>query len=223
MVCENAQWAKVHWVDVSGNKGSFYTEHLPVFYELVSNGFIGGQCPNVQYKVVIEGIGATTHSGWQAWGCGVTVQWRSVAVTGKIKGIIEKSGNLIWIQYTHPSLGDAEKIFAIDNNQSHQVRWFPYCFKTSAPYFVLQGSAKIINIIRVDGLPDNCGNLPAPCDLKITDSRGLIYQKAFDNACPTVTVECSDERCPPGTCEVDCHGHKCCYNAQGNVVKVIGG
>jgi len=223
MACENSQWAKVLWVDDNGGRGNFYTKHPPVSYELIYNAptFTGGQCPNVQYKVVIQAEGATTHTAWQAWGCGVLVQWTSVPMLGKIKGIVEKPDGRIWIQYVHPTLGDIEDIFSLDGNTTNSIFWTPACLRINNPYRVLQGTAHIIGIIRVDGQPDNCGNLPTPCDFRITDSRGLVFTKTFDSACPIVTVECSGDKCPSNTCEVDCRGHKCCYNSQGQVVKVI--
>lgn len=225
MACENSQWARISWVDSNSGRGNFYTKHPPVSYQLISNTptFTGGQCPNVQYKVQVRVRGATTHPLWvTSYGCNVPIVWRSTAFNGKIRGLVEKTNNALWVQYTHPVLGDIESLFSLDGDESNSLRWAFGCAQANSPYLYLKESAEIIGVIRVDGQPDNCGNLPSTCELKVTDARGLVFTKIFDGSCPTVRIECSNNKCPTNTCEVDCHGHKCCYNAQGQVVKVIG-
>lgn len=224
MACENAQWAKVHWVDVSGNKGSFYTEHLPVSYELVTHPppFTGGQQPNIQYKIQYKQAQVLTNGTVQTFGAPFETTLGSNANKAPFSNLRMYFDNVEQFGTINGYMGFAKSIAASNGQVSLTMNTIN---AQNVRALLLSGARGIaeIKFVPVTGSPLPNDNPPSTCDLKITDVRGLIYQKAFDNACPTVSVECSDDTCPPGTCEVDCHGHKCCYNAQGNVVKVIGG
>ncbi len=51
--------------------------------------------------------------------------------------------------------------------------------------------------------------LPSECALEFYQNSNLVYQRK-EAICPTVWEE--EEKCPPGTCEVECGAHICCYD-----------
>jgi hypothetical protein len=88
------------------------------------------------------------------------------------------------------------------------------CINTSSPAYGRRLDLASIDIIRVDGQPDNCGD----CVFKVTKNNVVVYQKATP-VCPTVTHTCG-EQCPPGTCQCDCGSVVCCYDTvTGKAVK----
>lgn len=59
------------------------------------------------------------------------------------------------------------------------------------------------------------------CRVKISDTRGLVYNKIFEDNCPEISHFCQGNNCPPDTCAVDCDDHICCYDNRGIAVKTI--
>ena len=57
------------------------------------------------------------------------------------------------------------------------------------------------------------------CAFKIFDALGNVVYQRTEDVCPIAWEEDIQEECPPGTCEVECHGKICCYNSQGISIK----
>ncbi len=77
------------------------------------------------------------------------------------------------------------------------------------------GSVKIEEIIPITGGYEY--------EFRVFDERGLVFSKILEEI-PTVDDYCilTQEKCPPGTCECDCHlSYTCCYGKDGIVKKII--
>jgi hypothetical protein len=184
MACEGAQWARIYWKNADNNEVNFYSQHLPVFYELIQ----GGTKTRITYR------------------------WRQCFSYPDLIKIYDYSPEAIYTLqqddfYQNCSAGSGSPTFF----------WSLLRNGVVISQFDFGGGRNAYDLLEIATIsPAGSG-----CVLKISDNRGAIFQQTFTDTCPVVKVECSNDVCPPGTCEVLCHGHKCCYNAQGNVVKII--
>jgi YD repeat-containing protein len=107
----------------------------------------GGQCRDVGYTVTLSATNFNTRFG----PCGVQHQIQ-VGVTGPVYGLINSQGfitisawNGVGI-FFRPEIRDDTSLGCADY------------FDT----FIHASDTKIVNIVRADGQPDNCGNAPQP-------------------------------------------------------------
>ncbi len=82
-------------------------------------------------------------------------------------------------------------------------------------------SAHGMNLVKTAVVPADGGTLSVDCQVNIYDSRGFVFSKTFDTTCPNITYICQANECPPGTCEVDCGDHICCYDNRGIAIQTI--
>lgn len=74
----------------------------------------------------------------------------------------------------------------------------------------------ITNLVRTDGLPDNCGE--PECRFEVTDALGVIYSRT-ETECPEVQ---GGSKCPPDTCcECEKGNRLCCYSCEGKLLREI--
>jgi len=110
---------------------------------------------------------------------------------------------------------------SIRTNWGNNYRIYHYdgCRRARFSTGYTYASSLTVEIIRTDGLPDDCGE--SECVFEITDSTGVIYTRT-ESECPiNVTVECAEE-CPPNThCECVHGGVKCCFDDNGMLIKRI--
>ena len=57
------------------------------------------------------------------------------------------------------------------------------------------------------------------CAFKVFDAQGNVVYQRTEDVCPIAWDEPLQEKCPPGTCEVECHGKICCYDSNGISIK----
>jgi hypothetical protein len=227
MVCEGAKSARLTWVKNNGESEDVLITKPPFTYTLVQREppFTGGQCPAVDYKVRIDVTGATTHPFYANQGCGKTNTWTSRPFTGTIVGVREtstgsKQVQVGYIRYTAPEAGVTWDVFRLDNNLTNIPYAVSKCTRLTNPYGYMAGTLRNIRIIRADGEADDCGNIPSDCVLTVKNNLNeIIYEKTFSSECPSVNVECIDNKCPTGTCEVACGNIICCYGSDGIAIE----
>lgn len=210
MACENSQWAKVLWVDDNGVKGSFYTKHPPVSYA----------CAYDNWELAYKEPEFETYTGYAAIS-NVVINYPLRVCLGNqypVFGTLPvKDKTIFWV-----SNGLYNATFCVDGVPRPARRICNVLVSGSGNH---GGSNCLAGLggwsISGNYEPYDLNKHSSGYKLSITDSRGLVFTKTFDNGCPSITVECSGDKCPSNTCEVDCRGHKCCYNSQGRVVKVI--
>jgi hypothetical protein len=177
-----------------------------------------GKCP-VLYHVFGQYISLNLDS------CGLRSYWRtSYAVNG---GLVT--------DYLPQKTQDNEWVIPLNTGFNHPIRPINFtlyssknlgdttgnlfytsggCINISSPTYGGRLDLGEIEIIRVDGQPDNCGD----CTFKVTKNNTVVYQKTTPT-CPTVNHFCG-EQCPAGSCECNCGTRVCCHHpTTGAVIK----
>ena len=127
--------------------------------------FTGGQC-DAPYHVEVEIDNANTGG---AFSCGATrlinTQSTGATVPGPIVGVVDidlgfglvvrvqgtsATGTPVYRRLGVPGVGQETSVRSSCGNYSG----------SDSNAFALPGSARIVNVIRTDGMPDNCGNPP---------------------------------------------------------------
>ena len=147
----NQKWSCSAGVCSLDPNGS-YSSQAECEAALIPPDFNGGQC-SVPYNINYTAFGNT----FPPYGEPTSLVSGSVTLTGKIRGtacIVTASGSsgqnwrYVWYIYTDPIPAG-----------------FPIYTDSVAGFLVSdpRGYLRIDSIVRSDGLPDNCGNLPSTC------------------------------------------------------------
>lgn len=131
------------------------TDDPPTFP--VNPGFTGGQCPGVSYNC----YGYYISNNIEVDGCGTVVTWTSGQIDGPVVGVNLPAG----IPQSAAVIGNQSLDWAqcrSDNTGTLiQYRGDPCGFaNVSAPTVFNNESVIITHCLRVDGLPDDCGDPP---------------------------------------------------------------
>jgi hypothetical protein len=118
----------------------------------------------------------------------------------------------------HPERGNGQIYLECRGDDNNPILPFAeYLFTSIGPNYIV----KVINLSRLDGLPDNCGG-NGTCVFTVSDTKGKLFQKEAEK-CPEYRIEC-DNDCPPGTtkcgdCCLDCASIKSSLNAARQAVQ----
>ncbi len=222
-ICQGADKTYLKVFIGEEEKFNFYTSFSSVRWEVIEKT---GDDPTGQYWVAIS----YTNTGTKhfSYGCGET-KYASVyarpamsqyrLIQGAIRGIVlnKKSyeGAPSYKLKVETSWGSIIEYLITDTiygNRSLQSK------SECNPNFIsaaLPGSVIIDEIIPITGSYEY--------EFRVFDERGLVFSKILEEI-PTVDNYCvfPQEKCPPGTCECDCHpSYTCCYGKDGIVKKII--
>ena len=219
--CSDAIGAFFRITQANGEQNFFYTKDVPASYTLKP---LIGQCFKSYWVDGYYGAANTRSSS-----CNQIRYWTKHRVNGQIIGLepsILTSGSTIKYLAIKFRTLDGRILFSYPKSTSGTfIRVEPSCRRVSGTNlgYALDiangGQWQITNIATVDGSSDDCGG----CELKITDIRGVVFEKIYEDECPTVDVICRGkaEKCPEHTCKVDCKNHWCCYDRNGIPQKII--
>lgn len=166
-----------------------------------------GQCPTY-YDVTVSYLECLSCG----YDCSAPRNKRTRTTTTRVMGPVQ---DVLWTSTQSPNINNRKVALVIRaNNQSTNVIggsggvcmaiWEPTLYNIFS-----------VNIVRVDGKPDNCAPpTENQCKFIVSDNSGIIYTQTTAQ-CPTnVTATCG-KQCPPNTCECR-HGNRvCCYDSNG--------
>lgn len=230
--CENSDLSFVRWTNPETEEvEQFRSEYTPISYAFEEietlPEFEGGKCPNVQYRFYYQRaiISSGTFQGW-----------REVESRGIPDSYIPPFSGLKFTVNGNPITRRDGENYLYD--WGYRYAGFPP-YNTSRSYrvtvndqqqtdlFIYGGTESGIRIIGFKATnnqvncPEDSNDPTIECQLNITDIRGQVFSKKFDETCPLVEVICEDNLCPNGTCSVNCGNHICCYDNRGIAVKTI--
>ena len=161
---------------------------------------------------------------YQGYGCGdtITIRTRSFSsgkiVNYELNQFIESEQISLDLTTKNSTRTNREIIKFVypDSNGDHplylpNVSYLGSC-SINNPSFARVGVKDVRNLrfepLSPDVTPVEC------CILTITKDGEIVFQETRD-VCPEVR---EGDKCPEGTCKVDCHTHYCCYGSDGKAV-----
>lgn len=233
--CLDSNLSFLRWFNSKTEKEEqFRSDFPPVSYTLEETeeppDFLGGKCPGTSYRLWYQRaiISSGTFQGWR----GVETKGLNSQTLADLpfRGLVLLvSGERVFYRdpFNYLYHWDYRGRGLEPKSQSAQSYRVEVIGASGASHFIYGNKINGLRVLRLypDGGVINCpgdNNEPTVnCDLKITDTRGEIFNKTFEDNCPEIEVICDRESCPQNTCSVDCGNHICCYNSQGIVVKSI--
>lgn len=229
--CNDPKYKKgrVCWIDPSGNEQCIFSNNLPLGYEITT---VPQHCPTLRLKMryaraVIQTSGnSCSLTGWTPftqnlpstapypiWNLRLRINlspepWIPFTFEGGIEHWGFKSGSVEC--GNHMGTRTRSYIVYADSNLGTNI----VLISTSGSGFSVDG-------FEPANANDPLANACSTHAIKIYDgNQDLIYQKTYDSPPEFSRFICEpEEECPPGTCEVECHGKICCYNEQGISIK----
>lgn len=212
--CQNKSKAIVNYSFGNGYKDKFTSNLVPID---VSHGrdpadFTGGQCEEVLYRVTAQ---HTYFLDFDRAGSFVTVATYQGNIPGKIIGAAD--------QYPTGVFGGffitTSSFAVLHRNQEIGFLGFvsanPLLPHSSTDYvYNYIDFGRITNIVRVDNLPDTCGDFKGRCVITVKHQGNTIFTAQGEEPC-NFSVACDDD-CPPDhiRCEQPRYPGYCCLPCQ---------
>ena len=114
----------------------------------------------------------------------------------------------IFTRYTNPSNGQESSTTLSKEPSTH----FNPGMRTDIGFYGYRFE------IVPNSVPRPCLNEVTSCTLEFYSDSQLVYERT-ESVCPSVWEGVSE--CPPGTCQVECGAHYCCYDFNGYAVTSI--
>lgn len=135
--------------------------------------------------------------------------WQPVFISPFYVGCPAKNGSYVSIQKISKAQFDSRYMPNLSGVQIFHGKETDNCRQSRGQSFGYD--FKLIDIKRVDNLPDDCGD----CTFAVFLNEKIVHTEIRD-ICPKVEHICG-ERCPSGSCKCEQNGIVCCYNPKTGV------
>lgn len=216
--CAGKKWALVKYSNAEGGRGSYisYKPPIEVTTERSLNTFKGGQCPCIKYRFdfLIRYRTYGTSINYETNEPYYVIYEDSVSGAWDIHGGMSQEieeispGQLEWrVRGTDANCQPFHRSLLIAGSPPSYIRGELRSNRAENISFTL------MNVRRLDGQPDNCGDPPSGCFLVIRQGGSEVFRKkGIGSTCPKFQIGCSDD-CPEGM-HKEPDGKCCCDNSQ---------